>query len=57
MDRITEDLIWLLGDFKNGRLDYRQTVLKINEIYARAIGAIPMSEIKNLTPHKEKGGE
>jgi len=48
MNKITEDLTYLLSDFKNNRLNFTETVLKINEIYARAIGAIPMSELYNL---------
>ena len=57
MDKITEDLTWILGDFKVGRIDFGQTILKINAIYARAIGAIPYEEIDNFkdTP-TPKGG-
>lgn len=42
MDKIAEDLAYILTNFKEGIFDYEQTILKINAVYAYAIGAIPL---------------
>ncbi len=40
MDKITESLTWLLGDFRNGVKNYEETILEIKRIYARELGLV-----------------
>ena len=40
MDEITESIIWLLGEFKNGEKDFSETVVEIKRIYARKLGLV-----------------
>lgn len=42
MDKLTEDLTWILTDFKHEQANFAQTVDKIQELYARQLGAISL---------------
>lgn len=51
----TEELIWLLGDFKKGDKNFLETINEIEKIYARAIGAISLNEVLERLDEKLKG--
>ena len=54
MDNRTEALTWLLGDFKNGKKDFGETILEIERIYARQLGLChPYDVQKELDRIKE----
>ena len=49
-----ESLIWALTDWKAGRINLSETLDKIDAVYVRAIGGVPVAEVKKLLDEKEK---
>lgn len=48
MDKITEELTWLVPKIKNNELDYCESILAIKRIFARQLGMT----LKEDIPHE-----
>jgi hypothetical protein len=48
MTDIHDKLTWILGDFKDGSINYAEAIEKIEEIYVRAVGGVPFSVLRDI---------
>lgn len=51
---IQQEIIYVLGDFKNGTKDFHEAEQAINDIYIRALGGVPTSELDKMFEDKNK---
>jgi len=52
--KMTDKLMWILSDFRQGKIDLSDTIIKIEILYARQLGLIHISEVAKEFDRLEK---